>query len=102
MAKALIRLGRPDADSGFEAASIAAEDWLNIVAAVVHLANHDNPNVDAAYKLLMPGKEKGKCNLLESYREHHENLDQMKDKLRGVSDGPEKFKPLGPREYPLV
>lgn len=57
-------------DSKFQAASEAAEGWLNTVAMVFHLGR--NGNVDMAMRLLMPVNDKQRYNLLESYSEYAE------------------------------
>jgi hypothetical protein len=46
VAKTLIQTAIPDAVSAFESASIAAEHWLNTLAAVRHLCTGCKPNVD--------------------------------------------------------
>src|SRR5262245_54147871 len=74
-------------DPKFEAASRAAESWLNTVASVAHLGR--GGAVDPAFELLLPTKGGGaRYNLRDSYAEHAGLLDRMKDKLALQSDGP--------------
>jgi hypothetical protein len=101
MVKTLIQAALPDADR-FEAASVAAEGWLNTVAAVAHLSNGPEPNVDAAYRLLMPAKDEERSyNLLESYGQHAEVLRQRASDLSQLGGRDVVLKPFAPGEFPL-
>jgi hypothetical protein len=100
MVKTLILQMVPDAKPGFESDSIAAENWLNTLAAVQHLFKGPKPNIDDAYRLLMPTKDHG-YNLLDSYLEHDEGLRQMKGKLDAISKAV-KEKPFARGEYPVT
>jgi hypothetical protein len=74
-------------DPKFLAASKAAESWLNTVAVVAHLAQ--GGNVDLAYRLLMPTKDRSiRRNVLDDYQEHIEVLDQSRDQLAAQSESP--------------
>jgi hypothetical protein len=75
--------------SKFRAASEACEDWLNIVSFISHFG--PSGAVDQLYPLLMPTEATKRTNLQTSYNEHAALLDQLKDSLAVVSDGPVKW-----------
>ena len=79
------------AAESFEAASKAAESWLNTVSVIAHLGK--GGNVDAAYHLLLPSPERGDRSyaLQNSWRQHAAVLKEMLDGLAVVSDGPVKW-----------
>ncbi|MDZ4685268.1 MAG: hypothetical protein SH850_09265 [Planctomycetaceae bacterium] len=105
MAKTLIQNRLSDADSEFEAASVAAEDWLNILAMVGHYCeerNRPSHNVDKVYRLLMPtAGDEPQFNLLDSYGKHAAVIEQMKGRLAVVSDGDFPSQALTPSEFPI-
>src|SRR5262245_52870487 len=71
----------------FRAASKAAEGWLNTAALVGHFG--PSGSVGPLFDLLLPPSEGGRgSNLQDSYREHAGVLDQAREALARVSDGP--------------
>lgn len=98
IAKALIQDKLTGAASKFEAASIAAENWLNILYVVGTFRD-----VDVVYRLLMPTKDNEQgYNLLNSYREHAEELKRMENELAAVTTGPVEWGPFAAGEFPIV
>jgi hypothetical protein len=78
--------------SKFQAASKAAEGWLNTVGHVARLGRCGS--VTPAFELLMPTpstKDGRPYNLQDSYFEHEEVLEQAQDALTALSDSPVKW-----------
>jgi hypothetical protein len=78
--------------SKFQAASKAAEGWLNTVGHVARLGRCGS--VTPALELLMPTpstKDGRPYNLQDSYCEHAEVLEQVQDALAALSDSPVKW-----------
>lgn len=74
--------------SAFEAASIAAESWLNTCGLITSL-EPTQVDVDVIYRLLMPTREAvSRRNLVDRFNDHIGTLEPLFPTLAAVSDGP--------------